>query len=92
MTEIRAKELRHRPAVTTGKTRAELTEIAEAALRSQPGCETASVPDVRALPNVRAGRNWEIPNVVLGDSLISDIDRAVMSVHRRLGRKYHLRD
>jgi hypothetical protein len=75
---------------TTGKTRSELTELAEAALRSQPGCETASVPAVRALPNVRAGRNWEIPNVVLGDSLISDVDRAVMSVHRRLGRKYHL--
>jgi hypothetical protein len=75
---------------TTGKTRSELTELAEAALRSQPGCETASVPAVRALANVRAGRNWEIPNVVLGDSLISDVDRAVMSVHRRLGRKYHL--
>ena len=40
--------------------------------------------------NIREGRNWEIPNVVLGDSLISDVDRAVMSVHRRLGRKYHL--
>nr|WP_187399239.1 hypothetical protein [Bradyrhizobium paxllaeri] len=81
---------RHRPAVTTGKTRAELTEIADQALRSQPGCETASVPAVRGLPNIREGRNWEIPNVFLGDSLISDVDRAVMSVHRRLGRKYHL--
>ena len=45
---------------------------------------------VRGLPNIREGRNWEIPNVILGDSLISDVDRAVMSVHRRLGRKYHL--
>ena len=76
--------------MTAAKTRAELTELAEQALRSQPGCETASVPAVRKLPNIRAGRNWEIPNVVLGDSLISDVDRAVMSVHRRLGRKYHL--
>jgi hypothetical protein len=76
--------------VTTGKTRAELTEIAEQALRSEPGCETASVPDVRGLPNIREGRNWEIPNVALGDSLISDVDRAVITVHRRLGRKYHL--
>ena len=76
--------------MTTGKTRAELTEIAEEALRSQPGCETASVPDVRGIPNIREGRNWEIPNVLLGDSLISDVDRAVMSVHRRLGRKFHL--
>jgi hypothetical protein len=76
--------------VTTGKTKAELTELAGQALRSQPGCETATVPDVRGLPNIREGRNWEIPNVVLGDSLISDVDRAVMSVHRRLGRKYHL--
>jgi hypothetical protein len=76
--------------VTTGKTRAELTELAEAALRSEPGCETVSVPNVRGLPNIGTGRNWEIPNVVLGDSLISDVDRAVMSVHRRLGRKYHL--
>ena len=67
-----------------------MTELAEAALRSQPGCETASVPDVRGLPNIREGRNWEIPNVVLGDSLISDVDRAVMSVHRRLGRRSHL--
>jgi hypothetical protein len=76
--------------VTTGKSLAELTQIADAALRSQPGCETASVPVVRGLPNIREGRNWEIPNVVLGDSLISDVDRAVMSVHRRLGREYHL--
>jgi len=76
--------------VTTGKSKAELTQIADAALRSQPGCETASVPTVRGLPNVREGRNWEIPNVVLGDSLISDVDRAIMSVHRRLGREYHL--
>jgi hypothetical protein len=76
--------------VTTGKSRAELTQIADAALRSQPGCETASVPTVRGLPNIREGRNWEIPNVVLGDSLISDVDRAVMSMHRQLGRKYHL--
>jgi hypothetical protein len=76
--------------VTTGKSKAELTHIADAALRSQPGCETASVPTVRGLPNIREGRNWEIPNVVLGDSLISDVDRAIMSVHRRLGREYHL--
>ena len=76
--------------MTTGKSKAELTQIADAALRSQPGCETASVPTVRGLPNIREGRNWEIPNVVLGDSLISDVDRAVMSVHRQLGRKYHL--
>ena len=76
--------------MTTGKSRAELTQIADDALRNQPGCETASVPTVRGLPNVREGRNWEIPNVVLGDSLISDVDRAVMSVHRRLGREYHL--
>ena len=74
---------------TTGKTSSELAQIVEAALRSQVGCETASVPAVRALPDVREGRNWEIPNVVLGDSLISDVDRAVMSVHRQLGRQYH---
>ena len=76
--------------MTAGKSRAELTQIADGALRSQPGCETASVPTVRGLPNIREGRNWEIPNVVLGDSLISDVDRAVITVHRRLGRKYHL--
>jgi hypothetical protein len=28
--------------------------------------------------------------VALGDSLISDVDRAVITVHRQLGRKYHL--
>ena len=38
----------------------------------------------------RGGRNWEIPNVVLGDSLISDVDRAVITVHRQLGRQFHL--
>jgi len=76
--------------VTTGKSRAELTQIAEYALRREPGCETASVPSVRALPNCGEGRNWEIPNVVLGDSLISDVDRAVITLHRRLGRKFHL--
>jgi hypothetical protein len=76
--------------VTTGKSLTELTQIADDALRSQPGCATASVREVRALPNIREGSNWEIPNVILGDSLISDVDRAVMSVHRRLGRTYHL--
>lgn len=75
---------------TIGKTEAELTQLANEALRSQPGCETASVPAVRGLSNVREGRNWEIPNVVLGDSLISDVDRAVITVHHRLGRKYYL--
>jgi hypothetical protein len=75
---------------TIGKTLAELTELADAALRSQPGCETARVPGLYGLPDVRSGRNWEIPNVVLGDSLISDVDRAVITVHHQLGRKFHL--
>ena len=77
---------------TVGKTQLELTEIADAALRDQPGCETARVVTLVPLQNAAGGRNWEIPNVVLGDSLISDIDRAVMSVHRQLGRKFHLVD
>ena len=75
---------------TIGKTNAELTEIAHEALRSQPGCETASVTRVQPVPDARSGRNWEIPNVALGDSLISDVDRAVITVHHRLGRKFHL--
>ncbi|MGJ4887810.1 hypothetical protein [Bradyrhizobium sp. HKCCYLR20261] len=74
---------------TTGKTQAELTRLVEEAIRAEPGCETARVPAVQAL-DVHSGRNWEIPHVVLGDSLISDIDRAVMSVQRRLGREFHL--
>jgi len=76
--------------MTDGKSRDELTRLAEDALRAQPGCETVRVIAVAALPHVRTGRNWEIPSVVLGDSLISDVDRAVMSVHRRLGRRFHL--
>ncbi|WP_315785431.1 MULTISPECIES: hypothetical protein [unclassified Bradyrhizobium] len=76
---------------TTGKTRAELTRLVEEAIREQPGCETARVPALQRL-DVRNGRNWEIPHVILGDSLISDIDRAVMSVQRRLGREFHLID
>ena len=75
---------------TIGKSNADLTHLANEALRSQPGCETAQVVAVSARPHANVGRNWEIPNVVLGDSLISDVDRAVMSVHRQLGRKYHL--
>ena len=75
---------------TIGKTSAELTQLADQALRDQPGCETARITAVRPMPDVRGGRNWEIPNVVLGDSLISDVDRAVISVHHRLGRKFHL--
>jgi hypothetical protein len=75
---------------TIGKTSVELTQLANEALRSQPGCETARVPGLAGLPNVRHGRNWEIPNVILGDSFVSDVDRAVMTVHRQLGRKYHL--
>jgi hypothetical protein len=75
---------------TIGKNIAELTQLADEALRSQPGCETARVVALDGLPDVREGRNWEIPNVILGDSLISDVDRAVLTVHRRLGRKFHL--
>ena len=75
---------------STGKSPAELTRLANEALRSQPGCETASITGVQPVPDARGGRNWEIPNVVLGDSLISDVDRAVMSVHHQLGRKFHL--
>ena len=73
-----------------GKSLAELTQLAHEALRAQPGCETASVPGLKGLPDIREGRNWEIPHVVLGDSLISDVDRAVITVHHQLGRKYHL--
>ena len=76
--------------MTTGKNRTELTQLANEALRSQPGCETALVPDLHLLANAFGGRNWEIPNVVLGDSLISDVDRAVITVHHQLGRKFHL--
>jgi hypothetical protein len=72
------------------KNKSELTQLANDALRDQPGCETARVPGLQGLPDVRSGRNWEIPNVVLGDSLISDVDRAVITVHHQLGRKFHL--
>ena len=75
---------------TIGKTSAELTQLANEALRSQQGCETARIPGVQPMPDLRGGRNWEIPNVVLGDSLISDVDRAVITVHHRLGRQFHL--
>jgi hypothetical protein len=75
---------------TIGKTPAALTRLANEALRQEPGCETASVVRVDRLPHGRGGRNWEIPNVVLGDSLISDVDRAVITVHHRLGRQFHL--
>jgi hypothetical protein len=76
--------------MTIAKNRAELTELANDALRSLPGCQSAQVTDLHVLPNARGGRNWEIPNVVLGDSLISDVDRAVLTVHHRLGRQFHL--
>ena len=75
---------------TIGKTNAELTELVNEALRDQPGCETARITGLQLLTGVRGGRNWEIPNVVLGDSLISDVDRAVITIHRRLGRTFHL--
>jgi hypothetical protein len=75
---------------TTGRNKAELTLLADEALRRQPGCETARVADISALPEIRFGRNWEIPSVAIGDSLISDVDRAVITVHHQLGRKFHL--
>ena len=78
--------------MTIGKNRAELSELANEALRSEPGCATARVTGLQALPDAWGGRNWEIPSVVLGDSLISDVDRAVITVHHRLGRKFHLVD
>jgi hypothetical protein len=73
-----------------GKNKSELTQLANEALRDQPGCETARVPGLQSLPDVRSGRNWEIPNVIIGDSLISDVDRAVITIHHQLGRKFHL--
>lgn len=76
--------------MTIGKSQTELTELVEQAVRNEPGCETARIPGVSVLSHSYGGRNWEIPNVVLGDSLISDVDRAVMSVQRRLGREFHL--
>jgi hypothetical protein len=76
-------------ATTLGKSQAELTDLVNEAIRREPGCETARVPSVQPL-HLHAGRNWEIPNVIIGDSLISDVDRAVMSVQRRLGREFHL--
>ena len=75
---------------TIAKNKSELTELADETLREQPGCATARVAGVDPLPDVRHGRNWQIPGVILGDSLISDVDRAIISVHRRLGRKHHL--
>ena len=78
--------------MTIGKTGTELTALVDETLREQPGCDTARVARVQKLPDVRQGRNWEIPQVILGDSLISDVDRAVLTVHRQLGRKYHLTD
>ncbi|HEY2246773.1 MAG TPA: hypothetical protein VGH70_04965 [Bradyrhizobium sp.] len=77
---------------TTPKSQSELTALADEALRSQPGCETARVVALASLPHARSGRNWEIPNVVLSDSLISDVDRAVITVHHQLGRRFHLVD
>lgn len=76
--------------MTISKSQAELTQLVDEELRSHPGCATARVPAVQALSGVKQGRNWEIPNVILGDSLISDVDRAVIAVHRRLGRRFHL--
>jgi len=75
---------------TTPKSRSELIAIANEALRSQPGCETARVVALAPLPHARSSRNWEIPSVVLGDSLISDVDRAIIMVHHQLGRRFHL--
>jgi hypothetical protein len=75
---------------TIGKSNTELTHLANEALRDQPGCETAQVVTIATRPHASAGRNWEIPNVVLGDSLISDVDRAIITVHHRLGRRFHL--
>jgi hypothetical protein len=75
---------------TVGKNHVDLTQLVNEALRNQPGCETARVPALAGLPDVWHGRNWEIPNVAVGDSLISDIDRAVLTVHHQLGRKFYL--
>jgi len=88
---LRSRFLLDRSTITTiGKNNTELTQLANEALRNQPGCETARINSLQALPNARGGRNWEIPNVILGDSLISDVDRAVITIHHRLGRTFHL--
>ena len=53
---------------TIGKTNAELTQIANEALRSQPGCETAQHHGSSPVGGCAEGRNWEIPNVALGEA------------------------
>ena len=75
---------------TIGKTNAELTELANEALRSQPGCETARITGLQRCRTSASGRNWEIPNVALGDSLISDVDRAVITCIADWAGKFHL--
>ncbi len=76
--------------MTDGKSQDELTRACRGCATRPARLRNARVPAVAALPDAQIGRNWEIPNVVLGDSLISDVDRAVLSVHRQLGRKFHL--
>ena len=75
---------------TIGKSQAELTQLANDALRNEPGCETARVPEVNALPDVAFRAELANPPCRAGRHLISDIDRAVITVHHRLGRKFHL--
>ncbi|RYM17015.1 hypothetical protein EWH13_36590, partial [Bradyrhizobium elkanii] len=41
--------------MTDGKSQDELTQLADEALRAQPGCETARVPAVAALPDAQIG-------------------------------------
>ena len=76
--------------MTIGRSKAELIQLANEALRGQPGCETALVIELHALSNVHGARNWEIPTVIIGDSLISDVDRAIITIHHQLGRRFHL--
>lgn len=76
---------------TLGKTKTDLTELAADGLRTQPGCETATVTTVVAGPELKVhGVNWLIGMVNLGNSSIEDVQRGTIVVNRELGRQFHL--
>jgi len=75
---------------TLGRTQEELTELAHAALRNQPGCQTATVTSIDRAPELKDGRNWSIGNVSHGSSFVGDIERGVIVVNYQLGRQFHL--
>jgi acyl CoA:acetate/3-ketoacid CoA transferase beta subunit len=75
---------------TRGLSATELLQHANMGLRAKDGCKTATVISVKAIPEVKDGRNWEIDEVRPGSTRNDILKRGIITVNFELSRQFHL--